>query len=41
MSKVFLILAIIAAGAASFMAFGNKATFTDVLAENKKSKAEI
>ena len=41
MSKVFLILAIIAAGAASFMAFGNKATFTDLLAENKKSKADI
>ena len=41
MSKVFLILAIIAAGAASYTASQNKGAFTDALANNKKSKAEI
>ena len=41
MSKVFLILAVIAAGAASFVAFQNKNTFAEVLDSNKKAKAEI
>ena len=41
MSKVFLILAIIAAGAASYTASENKGAFTDALANNKKAKAEI
>ena len=41
MSKVFLILAIIAAGAASYMAFENKNAFAEILADNKDAKAAI
>ena len=41
MSKVFLILAIIAAGAASYLAFENKNAFADVLAENETTSSEI
>ena len=41
MSKVFLILAIIAAGAASFFALGNKTAFAEVFADNKDTKAKI
>ncbi len=41
MSKVFLILAIVAAGAAAFVANGNKATFAEVHESNKDLSAEI
>ena len=41
MSKIFLILAILAAGAAAFVANENKATFADVHQGNKDLDAEI
>lgn len=41
MSKVFLILAILAAGAASYFAFENKNAYTEVLEENKEVEEQL